>query len=528
MNTTEIVKFPMAGFSTVGIEEAFEHERLHREMLASIRTHLKGDVIVASWDCVRGLTVEGEDLSTLPRQDKDRIKTWYAQMAARPVDAFKWAEGETNEKDQTTGEVKIDQKRKAARVIILAYNLNWFFESKTLVQQIALQAKAWSSSKKHLMVISTDIKRPPILEKIMTLVSYSLPDKATLTAMFTRFLATRKGCPTPEECAEASISLGEEEAESAAAHSMVMNKGKVLLTDLRNAKEQALKSVGSLTLESYGDVRLSDIKGNERMIEFTTRLLTSPKMAARRKGVFTVGVAGTGKSQTAKAIGNLAGLPVLRWDLASVQGGVVGESQGNMRKVFQLLKAFAGTNGSAGCIVFLDEMDKMFTSADRGASDGGNMRQLLGMLLSFMQDFAGKIFWLGTANDVSALPPALLRSGRWNGLYFFDLPGKRTRDACLKHFAGKFGVDLNQPVPNLEGWTGAEIEELCSQAGGMDLTLMEAAENITPISKVSKEDVDYIRKWSVTHGAKPSEDPEALPEMAAPTTTQSRDIVTAE
>jgi SpoVK/Ycf46/Vps4 family AAA+-type ATPase len=215
-----------------------------------------------------------------------------------------------------------------------------------------------------------------------------------------------------------------------------------------------------------------------------------------------VGPPGTGKTTIARAIGGAVGLTVILWNPSLVKDKYQGGSQSKMKQDLDILKAMSP------CIVFIDEIDKAFTANDTGQSDGGTGVELLGMLLSFMSDSHGN-FFLGTANDVRLVPPALLRTGRWNSMFHVDLPSKRVRDSLMKHYAKVWGVSLSQPLPNVENWTGAEIEALFQQAGTMDMTLMESARYICPISVTMSSEIDFVRKWSQGR-ARPSELPEGV------------------
>ncbi|MCB1093829.1 MAG: AAA family ATPase, partial [Verrucomicrobiae bacterium] len=170
-------------------------------------------------------------------------------------------------------------------------------------------------------------------------------------------------------------------------------------------------------------VGLDDVGGLDLLKEWLQRRAGAFSKAARDyglpvpKGLLIVGIPGTGKSLTAKATAGAFDLPLLRLDMGRVFGGIVGQSEANLRAVIQTAEAIAP------CVLWIDEIEKgMSGSKSSGSSDGGTSARVFGSFLSWMQEKDKPVFVVATANDVSQLPPEFIRKGRFDEMFFVDLP----------------------------------------------------------------------------------------------------------
>jgi SpoVK/Ycf46/Vps4 family AAA+-type ATPase len=224
------------------------------------------------------------------------------------------------------------------------------------------------------------------------------------------------------------------------------------------------------------------------------------------KGILLVGIQGAGKSLFAKGISSFWNFPLLRLDMGKVFSGLVGSSEQNMRQVFKVAESVAP------CILWCDEIDKgMSGSRASSSTDGGTTSRVLGSWLTWMQDRKAPVFVVATANDVSSLPPELLRKGRFDEIFFVDLPkfferklifqihlDKRARNH--KHF------DIEKLAELSDSYTGAEIEAASESAwyeafsdNKRDITtydIIQSLKDSVPISKLMKEEIDYLRAWA--------------------------------
>jgi len=218
-----------------------------------------------------------------------------------------------------------------------------------------------------------------------------------------------------------------------------------------------------------------------------------------------LGIAGTGKSLTAKATAKVFGVPLLKLDAGRIFAGVVGQSESNLRSVIQTAEAIAP------CCLWIDELEKAFSgSKSSGATDGGTSSRVFGSFLSWMQEKKAAVFVVATANDVSQLPPEMLRKGRWDDLFFVDLPNVAEREMIWAIQIAKYGrdpkdFDLVQLARATDGLTGSEIESTFVEAlyqsfdaskEPTDLTIALVLTEVVPLSRLMAEQITGLRHWA--------------------------------
>ena len=244
------------------------------------------------------------------------------------------------------------------------------------------------------------------------------------------------------------------------------------------------------------------------------------------RGVLLLGIPGCGKSLTAKAIANEWKFPLLRFDLGKVFGGIVGESERNIRYALDVAKTISP------CVLWIDEIEKGLSgSQSSGRTDGGTSARVFGTFLTWMQEKKEPVFVVATANDISSLPPELLRKGRFDEIFFVDLPSAKERENIFnihlsnkKRDAKKLGLNMAELVKKTEGFSGAEIEEVVNEAlfnayaaGQSDLqqeNLLECISATSPLSRTMAETIANLRKWAEQRARMASkEKPEEVQEL---------------
>jgi SpoVK/Ycf46/Vps4 family AAA+-type ATPase len=232
------------------------------------------------------------------------------------------------------------------------------------------------------------------------------------------------------------------------------------------------------------------------------------------KGVLIVGVPGTGKSLSAKAIGTALGVPTLRLDIGALFNSLVGESESRTRAALNLAEALAP------CVVWIDEVDKGLAGASgSGAGDSGVTKRVFGTIITWMQERKRPVFLVATANDVTNLPPEFLR--RWDEIFAVDLPTEEERAAIFyihlqkrkrMPLAQRFNIATDTraslAITATEEFTGSEIEKVIEAAmydafdeDGREFTIddiISAARRTTPLAQTAKEKIDAIRDWAKT------------------------------
>ncbi len=223
------------------------------------------------------------------------------------------------------------------------------------------------------------------------------------------------------------------------------------------------------------------------------------------KGVLLAGPPGTGKSHTAKNIANILNLPLLQLDIASMLGSLVGESEGNVKRALKTAEAIAP------CVLFIDEVEKALSG--QGDTSGVSQR-ILGTLLTFMAECTSGVFIVATCNDPSALPSELKRKGRFDEMFFVDLPTEPERCQILQIHLQRFGISVQQEyleaiAANTAKFSGAELETLASEAALLafdesrpqQVTLGDletCCQTITPLAITDAEAVERMQAWGAT------------------------------
>ncbi|MBK9263304.1 MAG: AAA family ATPase [Polyangiaceae bacterium] len=298
-------------------------------------------------------------------------------------------------------------------------------------------------------------------------------------------------------------------------------------------KERIIKQ--SEVLEYYPtDARMADVGGLEQLKEWLDRRGRAFGAGARDfgldapKGVLLLGVQGCGKSLLAKAVAATWQFPLLRFDLGKVFGGIVGQSEGNIRTALQVAQALAP------CVLWIDEIEKGL--AGMGSSDqtdGGTTARVVGTLLTWMQEKREPVFVVATANRIDMLPPELLRKGRFDEIFFVDLPTRAVREEILSiHLRKKrrdpTDYDLTKLGERSVGFSGAELEEAVREglydafAEGKELAtehILQALEKTFPLSRTMGDQIESLRQWAKVRARLANgQPPEALPKDSAETT----------
>jgi SpoVK/Ycf46/Vps4 family AAA+-type ATPase len=382
-----------------------------------------------------------------------------------------------------------------------------------LVRRLKDILRVAKSNGHAIILLGCRLKLPAELEHEITHVDFSLPDPARLGAVLDGILKSAKLKNVHEVVKEAALQsalgLTTTEAENAFALSVVETRGidpKVIAREkARTLKRNGLVEVVEATTS------LDDIGGLGQLKEWLQRRGGAFSASAKAyglpapKGLLIVGITGTGKSLTAKATAGAFGLPLLRLDMGRVFGGIVGQSEANLRSVIQTAEAIAP------CVLWIDEIEKGFSgSKSSGSTDGGTSSRVFGSFLSWMQEKDQPVFVVATANDVSKLPPEFLRKGRFDEMFFVDLPDAQERaqiwDIVIKrHGRRPAEFDIVALSRGCEQFTGAEIEAVLIDAlheayaegrepGPKDI--LDAIAHTVPLAQLMDGQITALRHWA--------------------------------
>ncbi len=375
---------------------------------------------------------------------------------------------------------------------------------------------AFKGTDKSIILVSPVQQIPIEIEKEIAVLDFPLPSIAELDEVLSSHLPANSPKLTPEvreKMLRASLGLTLDEAEK------VYKKAKVTsgrLSELELSiflaeKKQLIRRNGILdfieedeTIDSVGG--LGELKSwlKQRNFAFTER--AREYGLPKPNGMLILGVPGCGKSLIAKTTSRLWGLPLLRLDMGRVyDGSTVGRSEANLREALKTAESIAPA------ILFIDEMDKAFAGSSGSAdSDGGTSSRIFGSFLTWMQEKTSSVFVMATANRVERLPGEFLRKGRFDEIFFVDLPVKEEREEIFKVHLSKRRCDISrfdieQLATVCDGFSGSEIEQAIIaamyEAFAQDreftqLDIIAASRATIPLSRTMTEQVTALRDWA--------------------------------
>ena len=241
----------------------------------------------------------------------------------------------------------------------------------------------------------------------------------------------------------------------------------------------------------YPSASIEDVGGlvplKEYVVNRAKAYLPDSKLP-KPKGILLVGVPGTGKSKTACAIASMLQFPLIRLDVGALKNSLVGESERRMREATKIVDAFGN------CVLFLDELEKMFSGTKGGLKDSGTTMGMFSHFLTWANE-QKSAYIVATANNIRELPPEFLRAGRFDAIWFVDLPTLTERVDIIRIMNRKYGTAM--PVEwadDFNGYTGSEIEQIMRDSlfDGLEF----AKNSLIPLSKTMKEEIDQLRQWA--------------------------------
>ena len=316
-----------------------------------------------------------------------------------------------------------------------------------------------------------------------------------------------------EEREAAAILAGISRIEAENVIATLLAKGAIKKSDLGelvHAKDRIFSDISGIERVKLNgfDLSVGGLAGLKAWLERERPLLTADlreRGIRPPRGCLLVGVPGCGKSLSAKAISASWNLPLYRLDLANIHGQYLGQSEGRLKD------ALSSADHVAPCVLWIDEIEKGLAGAAQGASDGGTSTRLVGHFLFWLQEARSRVFVVATANDVSRLPPELLRRGRFDELFFVDLPTPTERKEIISIYARrglKSGVEdslMSELVQLSEGFAGCDLEsavrEVVKEAflkGDSVISpelFRRSFQNLVPLSKTNPEKIEEIRAW---------------------------------
>ena len=405
------------------------------------------------------------------------------------------------------------------RAVFILRDLHAYLKNPEVVRLLRDIGRKLKEELKTVFLISPLLAIPPELDKEVALVEYPLPELLEIDAIFDR-VSRNTGAKIPsgqerEHVVEAALGLTADEAEGVFAKSLVQTGGSFDIDVILSEKERIVRKSGVLeffrTQEKMDNIGGLDVlKGwlRKRQSAFSeeARQFGLP----RPKGILMIGIPGGGKSLTAKAVGAAWRLPLLRLDVGKIFAGIVGSSEENMRRAIQMAEAVAPS------ILWVDELEKGFSgTGSSNNSDAGTAARVFGSFITWLQEKTSPVFVIATANNVDELPPEMMRKGRFDEIFFVDLPTLPERKEIVAIHIKRRGRDPEQFNLDLiseksEGMTGAEIEQAIVSAlfdeydrNGKTGVLtsegvLHSLQETVPLSRTMKEKIAALRNWCKT------------------------------
>jgi ATP-dependent 26S proteasome regulatory subunit len=393
-----------------------------------------------------------------------------------------------------------------------------------VVRRLRDVGQKFSANRRTVIITSPELSVPAELAKLVEYFDLPLPDRERLHEIvretYTRLAKTytlklQLDAAGVDAMAANLRGLSEEEAERAISQALVTRYALCpeSVTDVLEAKKQLLRHSGMLEFVEASD-NMASIGGLENLKHWLQQRRGSWEDSAREfgleppRGVIILGVQGCGKSLCARAVAGEWKLPLVKFDTSAVYDKYIGETEKRIRKVFQVAE------GLAPCVLWIDELEKVFAGSgpDSASADAGVSSRLLASFLSWMQDRKAPVFVAATCNNVTVLPPELIRKGRFDELFFVDLPNQAERKqvfsiqmARRKRNPAEF--DLEEVAAAAKGYSGAEIDAAVQGALYAAYSekkplstqlLLDALSQTVPLSTTRAEEIAALRQWART------------------------------
>ena len=461
-----------------------EEERLYKILNQTCkRLNIKR---LVSWDCVNGIKGLLNEKGKFPNN---------------PLGALNWIKEQTSE----------------LPTILLVKDFHKFYDDPSISRTIKELSLSLRETSNNLILSSHLLPSSEELDDLITILNLPLPNLSELTTLIKKIAFNTDSDLNEQDLnklAIASSGLSETKLKQVTAKALTQ-RGKISKDDIKDILEEKKQVIArSEILEFFeSNSSQSDIGGLKVLKVWLKQRYRAFSKEARDyglpipKGVLLVGPQGTGKSLTAKSISQSWSMPLLRLDVGRLFSSLVGSSEARTRDTISRAEAMSP------CILWIDEIDKGFGGDAR--SDGGTSQRVLASLLTWMAEKESAVFVIATANAIDKLPAELLRKGRFDEIFFLDLPNSEERlsilDLHLKKRRPSYNFPLSTIIDRTDGYSGAELEQAVIEGMHfsfdekrelMEKDLIKAVSELVPLSRTAKEQIDFLKQWSSTGRAR--------------------------
>ena len=461
-----------------------EEERLEKLVNFSCeRLNIKRFV---SWDCVNGI--------------KGLINE-EGKFSNNPLGVLNWLKEQNSE----------------LPIILLVKDFHKFYDDPSINRTIKELSSSLKKTNNNLIISSHLFPSSEELDELMAILNLPLPNQKELKKLINKIAINTNSNLDEQVLNELSIAasgLSEIKVKQVTAKALAQ-RGKISKEDINDILEEKKQVIARSEILEFFEAKSSqdDIGGLNVLKVWLSQRYRAFSREARDyglpipKGVLLVGAQGTGKSLTAKSISKSWSMPLLRLDVGRLFSSLVGSSEARTRETISRAEAMSP------CILWIDEIDKGFGGDAR--SDGGTSQRVLASLLTWMAEKESPVFVIATANAIDKLPAELLRKGRFDEIFFLDLPNSSERlsilDLHLKKRRPNYNFPLSTIVDRTEGFSGAELEQAVIEGMHisfsenrelMEKDLIKAVSELVPLSRTAREQIDLLKEWSSTGRAR--------------------------
>ena len=439
---------------------------------------------------------------------------WTVTQGLRRLDMDYPPQRHNAEPDAVIGQIRATDKAG----VYLLLDFHPYLRDPALVRMIREVAQAHDSVAHTLVLIGPEVEIPSEIKKLCARFELSLPDRKRLGELVQDIASkwsrenTGRRVKTDRKTLDLLVrnltGLTLSDARRLARNA-IYDDGAITHTDVTRVMEAKYKlfdTDGVLSFE-YDTARFSDVAGLENLKHWLEQRRVAyqseeaPRGLDKPKGIMLLGVQGCGKSLAARAVAGMWGVPLLRLDFGALYNKYIGETERNLREALKT----AGV--MSPCVLWIDEIEKGISAADE---DAGTSQRILGTLLTWMAEKQTGVFIVATANDISALPPELIRKGRLDEIFFVDLPDRQTRRRVFEVHMRKRDIDtgslaLDKLADASAGFSGSEIEQAvvsalyAAHSAGEPLSTQHLLSEIRltrPLSVVMAERVRHLQDWA--------------------------------
>ena len=398
--------------------------------------------------------------------------------------------------------------------VFILRDFHRFLEDVSISRKLRNLARKLKSQPKNLVILAPEVAIPPELTEVITVVDFPLPTAGEIKTEINNLLSSTGKAPDSKmlgELVRSAQGLPLERIRRVLTRAIAAH-GEIRPEDVELVLEEKRQSIRQTQILDFypATEQISDIGGLDDLKSWLLRRGGAFSERARSyglphpRGLMLVGIQGTGKSLTAKAIAHHWHLPLLRLDVGRLFGGLVGESESRTRQMINLAEALAP------CILWIDEIDKAFSGIG-GRGDGGTTSRVFGTFINWLGEKKSPVFVVATANNIRQLPPEMLRKGRFDEIFFVDLPSEAERKAIFQVHLSRLrphnlkNYDLEQLAQETPGFSGAEIEQTLIEAMHIGFSenrdfstddILEATQQIIPLARTAQEQIQFLQSWA--------------------------------